>query len=191
VANAARLLITLLLVANANAQLPEDNWEFEDGYQTQMLYLHAFVNYAYDLEWQYEWERRQFVGNALRINTGSVASDELLTDIDINISQPLNDKWRFTGRFTRDGFRWQQLREEQLLVGLERSIFDSSAIYLAVNPEYNKEAIDIAAGYTFYKDNREQYVRIGVLAMGHQGGRGREAGAGPARGGMGNKAGPR
>jgi hypothetical protein len=164
VANAARLLFTLLFIANANAQLPEEPWEFEDGYQTQMLYLHAFVNYAYDLEWQYEWERRQFVGNALRINTGSVASDELLTDIDINISQPLNDKWRFMGRFTRDGFRWQKLRKEQLLLGLERSIFDSSALYLTVNPEYNKESIDLAAGYTFYKDNREQYVRIGMLA---------------------------
>jgi hypothetical protein len=77
-----------------------------------MLYLHSFVNYAFDLEWQYQWEQRQFVRNSLRINTGSVASDELLTDIDINISQPLNEKWRFAGRFTRDGFRWQQLRKE-------------------------------------------------------------------------------
>lgn len=165
-ANAARLFFALLLItSSAGAQLPEENWEFEDGYQTQMLYLHAFVNYAYDLEWQYEWERRQFVGNALRINTGSVASDDLLTDIDINISEPLNDKWRFMGRFSRDGFRWQKHRKEQLLLGLERSIFDSSALYLTVNPEYNKEAIDIAAGYTFYKDNREQYIRIGVLAQ--------------------------
>ena len=163
--NARRLLLILLLCGtSASAQLPEENWAFEDGYQKQMLFLHPFINYAYDLEWQYEWERRQFVGNALRINTGSVASDELLTDVDININQPLNEKWRFMGRFNRVGFRWQQLREEQLHVGLERSILDSSAIYLTVNPEYNKEAIDIAAGYTFYKDNREQYVRVGVLA---------------------------
>ena len=126
-----RLLLTLLLCGtSANAQLPDENWPYDNGYQTQMLYLHSFINYAYDLEWQYEWERRQFAGNALRINTGSVASDELLTDIDINISQPLNDKWRFMGRFTRDGFRWQQLRQELLLVGLERSVFDSSAVYL-------------------------------------------------------------
>jgi len=49
-------------------------------------------------------------------------------------------------------------------VGLERSMLDSSAVYLMVNPEYNKESIDIAAGYTYYMDNREQYVRIGVLS---------------------------
>jgi hypothetical protein len=109
VGSAIRLLLTALLVGTgANAQLPDEDWSFEKSYRTQMLYLHSFVNYAYDLEWQYQWEQRQFVGNSLRINTGSVASDELLTDIDINISQPLNEKWRFAGRFTRDGFRWQQ-----------------------------------------------------------------------------------
>jgi len=165
VAVTRRLLLTAFFIsASAHAQSPNENWAFEDGYQTQMLYLHSFINYAFDLEWQYEWEQRQFVGNSLRINTGSVASDELRTDIDINLSQPLNEKWRFMGRFTRDGFRWQQLRKEQLLVGLERSILDSSAVYLMVNPEYGKESMDIAAGYTYYMDDREQYVRIGVLS---------------------------
>ena len=165
VQNAGRLLLTLLLCGTgASAQVPDEDWDFEDGYQTQMLYLHSLVNYAYDLEWQYEWERRQFAGNSLRVNTGSVSSDELLTDIDLNITQPLNEKWRFMGRFTRDGFRWQSVRDEQLFLGLERSILDASAVYLTVNPEYDKETIDVAAGYTFYRDNREQYVRVGVLA---------------------------
>jgi hypothetical protein len=154
----------MLCGTGASAQVPDENWDFEDGYQTQMLYLHSLVNYAYDLEWQYEWERRQFAGNSLRINTGSVSSDELLTDTDLNITEPLNEKWRFMGRFTRDGFRWQSVREEQLLLGLERSILESSAVYVTLNPEYDKESIDIAAGYAFYKDNREQYVRVGVLA---------------------------
>jgi hypothetical protein len=162
--NTRRLLLTLLLCGtSASAQVPDDDWDFEGGYQVQMLYLHSLVNYGYDLEWQYEWERRQFAGNSLRINTGSVASDELLTDVDLNINQPLNEKWRFMGRFTRDGRRWRPVREDRLLLGLERSILDSSAVYLTVNPEYDKEFIDVAAGYTFYKDNREQYVRIGVL----------------------------
>jgi hypothetical protein len=163
--NARCVLLTLLLCGTgASAQVPDDDWDFEDGYKTRMLYLHSLVNYAYDLEWQFEWERRQFAGNSLRINTGSVASDELLTDVDLNINQPLNEKWRFMGRFTRDGRRWQSVRQERLLLGLERSILDSSAVYLTVNPEFDKEFIDVAAGYTFYRDNREQYVRVGVLA---------------------------
>ncbi|MGB5626329.1 MAG: hypothetical protein WBM61_11385 [Woeseiaceae bacterium] len=157
------VLPILLLATNANAQMRDADWEFEDPYDDQMLYLHALVNYSYDLQWQFDWERRQFVSNALRINTGSVSSTELLTDIDLNINQTLNDKWRFQGSFRRDGLRQRPEREDRLLVGFERSLFERSAVYLTVNPEFNKEFIDIAAGYTFYRDDRQQYVRVGAL----------------------------
>jgi hypothetical protein len=157
------VLSILLLATSANAQMRDADWEFEDPYDDQMLYLHALVNYSYDLQWQFDWERRQFVNNAFRINTGSVASTELLTDIDLNINQTLNDKWRFQGSFRRDGLRQRPEREDRLLVGFERSLFERSAVYLTVNPEFNKEFIDIAAGYTFYRDDRQQYARVGAL----------------------------
>lgn len=92
-----------------------------------------------------------------------MAANRLLTDMSININQPLNDKWRFQGRFDRLGLRQRGDGDEQLLLGLERSVFDASAIYLMVNPQYEKEFMDIAFGYTFYKDNREQYVRVGLF----------------------------
>ena len=158
-----RLLPILLLVTGANAQMRDADWEFEDPYTDQMLYLHALVNYSYDLQWQYDWERRQFVSNAIRVNTGSVTSKELLTDIDLNINQPLNDKWRFQGSFRRNGLRQRPEREDRLLVGFERSLFESSAVYVTVNPEFNKEFIDVAVGYTFYRDDRQQYIRVGTL----------------------------
>lgn len=158
-----QLLAILLLAAGANAQTRDADWEFEDPYKDQMLYLHALVNYSYDLQWQYDWERRQFVNNAIRINTGSVTSKELLTDIDLNINQPLNDKWRFQGSFRRNGLRQRPEREDRLLVGFERSLFESSAVYVTVNPEFNKEFIDVAVGYTFYRDDRQQYIRVGTL----------------------------
>lgn len=157
------LLLLLLAAPIAFAQLPdEDDWEFEEGYGINLLFLHGLMNYSYDLEWQFEWERRRFADNALRINTGSVASDELLTDVDLNINEPLNDKWRFFGQFTRDGFRRRQVREDLLLLGLERSLFESSALYAGVNPEYNKDSIDVELGYAWYGDKREKYVRLGV-----------------------------
>jgi hypothetical protein len=158
-----QVLPILLLAVNANAQMRDADWEFEDPYDDQMLYLHALVNYSYDLQWQFDWERRQFVDNAFRIKTGSVSSTELLSDIDLNINQPLNDKWRFQGSFRREGLRQRPDREDQLLLGFERSLFGHSAVYLTVNPEFNKEFIDIAAGYTFYRDDRQQYVRVGAL----------------------------
>ena len=160
-----RFVLFLLFAcsASATAQLPDTDWEFEQPYRDQMLYLHALVNYSYDLQWQFDWERRQFADNALRVNTGSVTSDKLLTDIDLNINEALNDKWRFQGSFRRDGLRQRPNRKEQLLLGFERSILDSSAIYVTINPEFNKEFIDVAAGYTLYRDERQQYVRVGVL----------------------------
>ena len=158
-----QLLAFLLLATSANAQMRDANWEFEDPYKDQMLYLHALVNYSYDLQWQYDWERRQLVSNAIRVNTGSVTSKELLTDIDLNINQALNDKWRFQGSFRRNGLRQRPEREDRLLVGFERSLFENSAVYVTVNPEFNKEFIDAAVGYTFYRDDRQQYIRVGTL----------------------------
>lgn len=155
--------VILLLGTNATAQVPETDWSFADPYRDQMLYLHALVNYSYDVQWQYDWERRQLADNALRVNTGSVTSTDLLTDIDLNINVALNDRWRFQGSFRRTGLRQRPILEEQLLLGFELSIFESSAIYLNVNPEFNKEFIDIAAGYTLYRDDRQQYVRVGAL----------------------------
>ncbi|MDH3362374.1 MAG: hypothetical protein OEM50_01570 [Gammaproteobacteria bacterium] len=160
-----RLFLLLLMAcwANATAQLPDADWDFEQPYRDQMLYLHALVNYSYDLQWQLDWERRQLGDNALRVNTGSVTSDKLLSDIDLNINETLNAKWRFQGSFRRDGLRQRPVRKEQLLLGFERSVFESSALYVTVNPEFNKEFLDVAAGYTLYRDERQQYVRVGVL----------------------------
>jgi hypothetical protein len=99
----------------------------------------------------------------MRVNTGSVTSTELLTDIDLNINQTLNDKWRFQGSFRRNGLRQRPEREDRLLVGFERALFERSAVYLTINPEFNKEFIDVAAGYTLYLDDRQQYFRLGAL----------------------------
>ncbi len=160
----AALTLLWFCPSHAVAQSAGDRWDLLDGYDFDLLYVHSLVNYAYDLEWQANWERRRFVGNALRINTGSVSSDQLLTDIDLNLNVALNDKWRFVGQFTRSGFRRRQVREDQLLLGLERDVGDSSAIFVTVNPEFGKDSIDVEAGYAWYADDREQYVRVGVRA---------------------------
>jgi hypothetical protein len=155
----------LAAVTPAHGQTPGDDWSLQNGYDTNLLYLHALINYAYDLEWQANWERRRFADNALRVNTGSVSSDELLTDIDLNLNEALNDKWRFFGQFTRTGFRRRPLREDQLLLGFERALGNSSAIYAGANPEFGKEFIDAEFGYAWYGESREQYLRLGVRAV--------------------------
>ncbi len=153
----------LLGTAAARAQAPVVDWPFENGYRDQMLYLHALVNYSFDVDSQFEWERRRFVSNALRIRTGSVSSNELLTDVELELNESLNDDWRFRGRFVRSGLRQEPTRDDLLLAGLERRIFGNGGVYLAANPEFDKEFLDVAMGYTWYGDEREQYVRVGLL----------------------------
>jgi hypothetical protein len=159
------LCAAMTAFSTAHGQSPGDDWELQNGYDTNLLYLHALINYSWDLEWQANWERRRFADNALRINTGSVSSDELLTEVDLNLNEALNDKWRFFGQFTRTGFRRRPVREDQLLLGLERAFGQSSAVYVGVNPEFGKEYIDAEVGYAWYGSNREQYFRAGVRAV--------------------------
>jgi len=156
-------LSILLLAANAPAQLPDRDWELEDGYGNELLYLHALVNYSHDLYWQLEWEQRLLADNGLRLNAASVASNELLTIADLNINQELNEKWRFQARAFRHETRHRPGKEDQFFLGFERSINESSSLFLMVTPQFDKEFIDIYSGYTFYRQDRQQYVRVGIL----------------------------
>ena len=153
----------LLLGANAIAQVPDKDWELENGYDDDMLYLHALVNYSHDLYWQLDWERRLLQQNAFRLNTASVSADELHTVADLNINQDLNEKWRFQARAFRHETKYRPSRDDQLFLGLERAIMESSSVFLMATPQFNKEFMDLYAGYTFYRQDRQQYVRVGVL----------------------------
>ncbi len=153
----------LLLGLNAIAQIPDKDWELEKGYNDGRLYLNPLIHYSRDLHWQLEWERRRLADNGLRLNIGSVGSKDLLTIIDLNVNLDLNEKWRFQGRAFRNEIRHRPNRDDQFFLGLERSILESSAVFLMVNPQYNKELIDIYTGYTFYRHDKQQYIRVGVL----------------------------
>jgi hypothetical protein len=153
----------LLLAKAAAAQVPQPEWELEDGYDDDMLYLHALVNYSHDLHWQLEWERRLLKDNAVQLNSGSVAAAELLTSVDININQDLSEKWRFQGRAFRHENKHRPGKQEDLFFGLERSFLQSSSLFFMATPQYDKEFIDLLAGYTFYRDERQQYARVGLL----------------------------
>jgi len=157
-------LSVLLLGANASAQeLPKQPWQLENGYDDDMLYLHSLINYSLDLRWQLDWERRLFADNGIRLNVASVSAKELLTIADININQELNEKWRFQGRAFRRETKNRPGRDDQIFFGLERSILESSSVFVMVTPQFDKEFIDLYGGYTFYSQDREQYIRVGVL----------------------------
>lgn len=155
-------LTFLLLAQSAIAQLPDPTWEFEDGVDDDMLYMHPLVNYAHDLYWQLEWERRLLADNSMRLNVGSISATQLLTTAALNVNEDLNDKWRFQARGFRNETRHRPNRDDQFFVGLERAIGDVSSLFLMATPQFGKESIDVYAGYTFYRDDRQQYVRAGI-----------------------------
>jgi hypothetical protein len=157
------LLLQIILATTAFAQVPDENWDFEDPYNEVLANLHELVNYAYDLEWELDWERRLLSDNGVRVNVGSVTSEEFLTRADIRLNQPLDEKWWFQGRFHRSQSRQRSINPDQLFLGLERSMFESSSLFLMVDPQLEKEFVDAYGGYTFYRDDREQYLRVGLL----------------------------
>jgi hypothetical protein len=155
------LLLGIGPIATVHGQ--EADWDYEDTYDELLINLHELVNYAYDLEWQFDWERRLLADNGVRVNVGSVKSKELLTRAELRLNQPLNEKWRLQGRFLRNQSIQRSPTPDQFFLGLERDIFESSALFLMVDPQMDKEFIDVYGGYTFYQDDREQYVRAGLL----------------------------
>ncbi|MEO0575308.1 MAG: hypothetical protein AAF004_07585 [Pseudomonadota bacterium] len=157
------LIVAIHIAAAARAQLPQEDWDLEDGYRNDLLYVHALSNYAWDLEQQFAWERDQYIANAFRVNTGSVSSDRLFTDVNVAINEPLNEKWRFVGRFDRNGERRRSITTEQLQMGFERNVFNDSGVFVLLNPEYNKAFMDLAVGFATYRNERRHYLRLALL----------------------------
>ena len=45
-------IASLFLASAVSAELPDDPWELENGYETELLFLHALINYSFDPQWQ-------------------------------------------------------------------------------------------------------------------------------------------
>ena len=48
-------VLPFLAAAAASAQSPVPGRDFQDGYETNLLYVHSTANYAWDLESQFDW----------------------------------------------------------------------------------------------------------------------------------------
>src|SRR6056297_277569 len=77
------------------------DWNYDQNYQRERLYLHVVTNYAYDHRWNYKWEKNYLKSNSMRMNYGSVTTSELLTDIQLVINQEIGPGWHFKTRLNR------------------------------------------------------------------------------------------
>jgi hypothetical protein len=138
-------------------------WTFEEAYDERFLYLHPLVNYNFNAQWQYDWERNLFKGQGFSLSVGSVTTHDLLVDGSLVLNQPLGEGWHFRG----EG-RWLETRhhtniQQTTYMGLTKQIIGNNSIYMLVNPAYNKEYTDLNMGIMFSDSSYENYLRLGIV----------------------------
>jgi hypothetical protein len=157
------LAVLFLLFFSSPVRSGEFDWKFEKHYQDGMLYLHPFVNYPYNLSWEYDWEQRQFSNHGFRLTVGSVTTDELLVDGELVINQDLGSGWRFRGRgVSREALHFNT-GVESIFMGVEKTFYKNFSIFLLVNPSFDKEETDASTGILLTNSNREKYLRLAFI----------------------------
>lgn len=151
----------LLLLAPGSAAADGD-WPFPDEHRSRLVFVHPLVNYALHPSWQREWERHLAARSGLRITSGSVATDDLATDLVVNLTEPLAGGWRFLYRGVwRDGLHLDRGRDEHW-IGLESRVMGPLSAYLQVHPAPDKEEFSLATGLLLTGGPRERYLRLGA-----------------------------
>ena len=112
----SRLILYILFPLLGKA----DEWDFDDAYREELLYMHAFVNYDFDPDWQQRWEKKLMKDKGLRISYGSVTSNKLFQHEDVIINQNLGDGWWFRGNFKRYFGRYKDISEDVHFIEFQR-----------------------------------------------------------------------
>ncbi len=104
-------------------QVPAGEWEYDDRYKDELLFLHAFVNYDFNPEWYFFWEENRLRKNQTRMSFGSVEINDLLCNYHTVVNAPLARNWWF--RLDHRYYASQHLDDkiEYLFMGFERVIY--------------------------------------------------------------------
>jgi len=130
------------------------------GGPVPLLYLHPLVNYGFDPEWTRNWELGLQSRNSLRVNVGSVSTDDFLTDVELHLTEPIASRFRVLY-----DVRWfealhVETRETQHFLGFEFSALDGLGLQGQVHPASDKEDLDLRFGVVLHDESREQYARV-------------------------------
>ena len=156
-------IILLLLLLSGLIFAGEPDWPYADGYDDNMLFLHALINYDYSAQWYYDWEKQQFDENSFRITVGSVTTSDLMTEANLRINHDIGAGWRFQARGRRYETRHESRFDNYAFMGLEKQISGGFNLHLLVNPGYFKEETDLQMGVAFYSDSRTSYLNLSLL----------------------------
>lgn len=152
------LFLGLPLPAAASA----DAWPFPAEMRSPLAFVHPLVNYAVHPGWQRDWERRLHRANGVTTTVGSVSTEDLFTDLTVNVTEPLGERFRFLYRMVwREGLHLDVARQEHWL-GLEMGLYRGLAVQLQVHPTSDKSEFDLLAGLLLTDATRERYLRVGL-----------------------------
>jgi hypothetical protein len=120
------------------------------------------VNYAINPVWQRDWERQLVNSNGVQTTVGSVSTEDLYTDLTLNVTEPLGGRFRFLYRMVwREGLHLDSVRQEHWL-GFEMGLFERMAVHLQVHPTPDKNEFDLLTGLLLTDESRERYLRVSL-----------------------------
>lgn len=143
------------------------SWSFTDGYRKPLLYLHVLEGYDWPTEWRDDWESNRLRRNALRLNYGSVTSDRLLVDEQLQLNRQLANNYWFRGEYRHIAGRLNEREEREersFLVGLERRLLRGFGLFAQFDPASAKEEIDVRVGLLLGLPTGERYLRLAYCA---------------------------
>jgi hypothetical protein len=139
------------------------DWEFDDFYTSNLLYLHPVVNYELHPLWYRDWEDNLYSSNSVRFSFGSVTLTELFSDSRIVINEHLihglwfrlDDTWYASHHVDRE--------ERTRRVGLEQYLWEGFSTFCYGDLAFNKEEADILFGISVTDSTRRLFARVAFL----------------------------
>ena len=113
------ILIVLLLPVSTVAE----NWEYDQVYNEELLYLHTLINYDYDPDWKQSWEKELLKGKGVRFNFGSVSGSKLLHHEDVVINHDLGEGWWFRTHISWEYSRYKDIDRSARYLEFQKRIF--------------------------------------------------------------------
>jgi hypothetical protein len=134
--------------------------ELPGGGPVPLLYLHPLVNYGFDPEWTRAWERGLQAHSSLRVNVGSVSTDDFLTDVELHLTEPISKRFRVLY-----DLRWFDAlhvdpRDTEHFLGFELAAASWLGLQGQAHPAPDKEELDLRFGVLLHDASREQYARV-------------------------------
>lgn len=138
-------------------------WPYDAADNSDLVYVHARVNYALSPDWVRDWERRAAHGVSAWVSVGSVTNRRFLTDVRLRIDEGLGSG-RF--RFLYD-LRWLDGEHVdtatlQQFLGMEGRIVGPLGATARIHPTSRKENVDALFGLVVADEARARFLRVSL-----------------------------